>query len=44
MRERFIRRYELVGARCKEVWWLASKGSESLEGVFMVRGPIEGCA
>ena len=44
MRGRFVGRYELVGARWKEVWRLASKGSESLEGVFVVRGPIEGCA
>ncbi len=44
VRERFIGGYELVGARWKKVWWLASKGSERLEGVFVVRGPIESCA
>ena len=44
VRERFIGGYELVGARWKKVWWLASKGSERLEGVFMIRGPIEGYA
>lgn len=44
VRERFVGGYELVGARWEKVWWLASESSERLEGVFMVRGPIEGCA
>ena len=42
--ERFVGGYELVGARWEKVWWLASKSSERLKGVFVVRGPIEGCA
>ena len=44
VRERCIGGYEPVRARWKKVWWLASKGSERLEGVFVVRGPIEGRA
>ena len=44
VRERFIGGYELDGARWQKVWWLASNGSERLEGVFVVRGPIEGYA
>ena len=44
VRERFVSGYELVGARREKVWWLASKISDRLEGVFVVRGPIEGCA
>lgn len=44
VRERFIGGYELDGACWNKIWWLASKGSVRLEGVFVVRGPIKGYA
>ena len=44
VRERFVGGNKLDGARWKEVWGLASKGSVRLECVLMVRGPIEGYA